>query len=117
MAKYYETITVNGTANTEVIDTLVTSTQTEKKHINRMIFTEVTGTAQNNAVIYAYVAQKRIVNMPIQHFLMKAGASDRPSMEWLNLDFDLPVGQSLDVGTVSGATASNFIFTVEYELI
>jgi len=32
------------------------------------------------------------------------------------VDFDLPVGQTLYVGHVSGSTASNMTFVIEYEL-
>jgi len=118
MAKFYSYKEVSGTANTEVTSTFLTSTEEEPKKINRLFIYETTSTRQNDAVVRVYVERERIVDIPIGMFLDWAGTPTYPNAAGvIEIDVDLPVGQSLIVGHVSGSTASNVMFVAEYEII
>ena len=115
MTKFYKRIQVTGTANTEELKDLLTSTVEEPKKVIALWFTEYTGTMYHNAILKAYIEREKIVDFPYSHFLIDSAADDRMVPPRLEIDAELPVGQTLSVGHTSGATASNFEITVEYE--
>lgn len=118
MAVYYDFITVTGQANIEVTEKLLTSTEEEPKRVLRLHVYEVTATRQNNAVVRAYIERERILEMPIGVFLDWATTPTYPKGAGvIELGFDIPVGQSLIVGHVSGTTPSTLVFVAEYEII
>lgn len=114
--KYYDREVVSGSANEEKLEDVVTSTAEEPKHVIALWFTETTGTENNDGILRAYVERERILNMSVKHFLNKHDADGRQFLTRIEVDVDLPVGQSLSVGCVSGGTASNFEVVAEYEI-
>jgi len=112
----HEEVLVNGTANTETTAVLLTGTRAEPKHVRGVRVTEVTGTLQNDARILMYKDTVKIVDMNIVHLLSKSGAGDSYIDRFIPLDLDLAEGESLEVGHVSGSTASNIRYAAEYEV-
>lgn len=116
MTRYYERKKVSGTANTETTADIVTSTEAEPKTIHSLKIREVTGTLQGDAEIVVYVERDQIVDMKIVS-LLDANTSDNVADKGeFEIEVELPVGQSLTVGHMSGATASDLEFTAEYTL-
>lgn len=116
MTKYYKRVVVSGTADTEILSDLLTSTEEEHKHIIALWFTETTGTLYGDSVIRAYVEREKIVDMSCRHFNTATPNDNRVALPRLEIDTDLPVGQTLSVGHISGGTASNYEFVAEYEI-
>jgi len=117
MAKYYKYITVTGAAGGETTSASVASTDVEPKHVSKIYVYESTATRNNDAIVRVYVERERIVDAPIRMFLDLASTPIYPLAAGVfEVDFDLPVGQTLYVGHVSGSTASNVTFVIEYEL-
>lgn len=117
MTKFYKRVVVEGTANEEKLEEVVTSTTEEPKHVTALWFTEITGTLYHDAILRAYVERERIIDMGYRQFLIDDDADDRMVKPRLEVDIILPVGQSLSVGQVSGSTASNFEIVAEYEIV
>jgi len=118
MAKYYMTKVISGTANVEVIDSLVTSTPEEQKTVNGVWIHEETGTANNDAVIRLYVEREKIAEVPIRMFTNVYGDTTYPQGAGrIDLGVTLDVGETLYAGVVSGSTGSIIRFTVEYEIV
>ena len=118
MTKFYDYIEVGGVANTEVTEKFLTSTEEEPKRIINLYIFESTSTRQNDAVVRVYVERERIVDIPIRMFLDQAADPVYPNGAGkIELGVDLPIGQSLIVGHVSGATPSNITFVAEYEIV
>jgi len=118
MTKFYDYLEILGSPNVEVTDVFLTSTEEEPKHINKLRIYESTATRNNDAIIRVYIERERIADFPIAVFLDQAATPLYPNAAGeIELDVDLPVGQSLIVGCVSGATASNVMFVAEYEIL
>lgn len=118
MAVFHDYITVTGLANTEKTEKFLTSTEEEPKRILRLRVYESTSTRQNDAVIRVYIERERIAELPIRTFTDQGANPLYPQgAGTIELGFDLPVGQSLIVGHVSGATASQITFVAEYEIV
>ena len=113
---YYKSLVVSGVANTETLGSIITSTSTEKYHIRKLYVSEITSTAQNDGYIRAYIEREKIADVPVEHWLDNLTANSRIAMTALEFDFDLDVGESFYVGQLSQATASDFVFTIEYEI-
>jgi hypothetical protein len=117
MSKYYKYTTVTGTSGGETTAASVASTDVEPKHVSKIYVYESTITKNNDAIVRVYVERERIVDAPIRMFLDQASTPTYPLAAGVfEVDFDLPVGQTLYVGHVSGGTASNVTFVIEYEL-
>lgn len=117
LQKYFEYVEVSGLANQEVTKTLLTSTEEEPKRVLEVLVYESTSTRQNNAVLRVYVERERVAELPIRAFLDQASTPVYPNGAGrIPLEVDLPVGQSLIVGHVSGSTASNVVFIAVYEI-
>lgn len=115
---YYASVAVDGTANAETLESILTSTEEEKKTILMLWFVEVTTAAEeNDAQIAAYIEREQIVDAPIEMFLNQDGAAaSQLRNRVLNLNHVLPVGQTLKVGHTSGATASDIEYMVAYQI-
>ena len=116
MTKYYKRENFAGTANKEVLKEIVTSTAEEVKHVTAIWFTESGGTLYHDAILRAYVERERILDMRYTNLTESDDKDGRMIHPRIAVDIDLPVGQSLSVGFVSGGTASTFDITAEYEL-
>lgn len=116
MTEYYDRAEVSGTANTETTTDIVTSTEEEPKTIKSLKIREVTGTLQGDAKIVVYVEREKIVDMKIVSLLEASNSDSVADKGQITIDVALPVGQDLTVGHVSGATASDLEFTVNYEI-
>lgn len=115
--KLYKTIQVSGEANKETLATGLVSTEVEKYHINRVFVTEITSTLQNNAYIRAYLDRERLVDFAYVHFSQDAQVSTRTEPDAIEIDLDLPVGSEFDIGHLSQDTASDMLYTIEYEVV
>lgn len=116
MAKFYKRINIVGTDAAEKLSDLLTSTVEEPKHITALWFTESGATLYHNAILRAYVEREKIVDFRYTNFALDDDQDDRMMPPRLEIDMDLPVGQTLSVGFLSGATASTFDIAVEYEI-
>jgi len=117
MALYYDTVEIVGTANTEVVKALVTSTAEEPKHVNRVLVMESTATANNNALVRLYIEREKIAEVPIRAFTTGYGTVSYPKAAGeITVGVDLKVGETLYGAVVSGSTASSVQFVVEYEI-
>lgn len=112
----YKSLIVTGIANNETLSAILTSTSTEQYHIHRVYATEITSTLQNDAYLRLNVERETIADIPVVHWLDNITNNSRVAMEGIDVDYDLPVGESFYVGHLSGATASDIVFTVEYEI-
>lgn len=117
MTKYYKRKVVSGSSNEEKLEDIITSTTEEPKHVTALWFTEITATTENNdAILRAYVEREQIIDMSIRQLLYAMDVETRHSRPRLEVDIDLPEGQSLSVGCVSGGTATNLEVVAEYEI-
>ena len=117
MTKFYKRLDFAGTANKEKLNTLLTSTVEETKHVTALWFVESGGTLYHDAILRAYVEREKIVDMRCTNWMLDDDVDDRTIPCRIEVDIDLPVGQSLSVGFVSGGNASSFDITAEYEII
>ena len=115
--KYFKSLTVSGAANAETLKEIITSTSTEKYKINKLYATETTSTPQNDAYIRVYIEREKIADIPIVHWLDNITSSSRTMIPYVELDITLAVGESLYVGQLSGPTASDYVYTIEYEIV
>ena len=114
---FYKYVTVTGIANTEVLETLLTSTETEPKHIDALCYIESTATENWVSILRAYVENVRILDFPQSMLLVQALADPRLAEgQWIPIDRDLGVGEELKVGHVSGGTIANFQIAVRYRV-
>ncbi len=117
MSELYKSLTVNGVASEETLATGLISTEVQKYHITKIYITEVTATPQNDAYIRVYLDRERLIDFPYVHFLQDASVNVRTEPDVIEVDLDLPVGSEFDVGQLSQATASNLLFTIQYEVL
>ncbi|GAH33104.1 unnamed protein product, partial [marine sediment metagenome] len=60
--------------------------------------------------------REKIVDMRYTNFTESDDKDGRLQLPRIEVDIDLPVGQSLSVGFLSGGNASAFDITAEYEI-
>lgn len=114
---FYESIEVDGLANNEVVETVLTSTKEEKKTVIGVWIAETTAAENNDADIVLYIEREKIADIPIKVMLdIHDVAGARRRDRWIKLGHSLPEGDTLKVGQVSGAVATNITFTVAYEI-
>ena len=114
---YYESVHVPGTASTETVETILTSTEEEPKFIDAIAFIEDTAVENHDAELVAYIEREKIMDVPISQNLVAFDSDTRLGADlWYPLGHDLPVGQSLKVGHTSGTTASDIYYTVRYKI-
>ena len=113
----YKYLVVAGVINTEATGTIITSTETEPVILDTLLVYESTAARNNNAIVRAYVEREKIAELPVGTFLDWIAAPAYPTGAGrIPLDRELPVGQSLIVGQVSAAVASNMTFGLVYHL-
>lgn len=116
-AFYYDSVEVEGEANEETLEVILTSTEEEVKHIEGIAFIETTAAENLDAVLAMYIERERIVNVPMVQNQRVHDSEVRLNTDpFYPLNHDLPVGQSFKVGHVSGATATDMYYTVRYTI-
>ena len=116
MAKLYKTVRVVGQANAEVLEDLITSTDVEPVRVIAVYPYEVTSTRQADAFIRLYIEREKIAEIPCYIWMDDLAAKKYVTPPRLEIDREIPVGQTLICGLVSGGTASIFEIVIEYEL-
>ena len=114
---YFQEVSVSGTASTRVVEEALFSKEGREIKVKSVIISEVTGTPQKNADIIFELNNTTIGQFNIRHFLNLANDEYRAIPVKLDLGFDMESGDIFKVGTVSGGTASDFKFLIEYEYI
>jgi len=114
---YYESLHIDGTANEETVETIVTSTEEEPKHIDGIAFVEDTAVENHDALLGMYIEREKVLEAPIAQNLLSFDSDARICTDpFYPLGHDLPVGQSFRVGHTSGAVASDVWYTVRYKI-
>ena len=114
---YYESVHVDGTANEETVETIITSTEEEPKHISGIAFIEDTAVENYDATLAMYIEREKILDAPMMQNLRSHDSEVRLNVDpFYPINHDLPVGQSFKVGHVSGATATDMWYTVRYTI-
>ena len=114
---YYESVHIDGTANEETVEDIITSTEEEPKHIDAVAFYEDTAVENLDAVLAMYIERERIVNVPVAQNQRSHDSDVRLNTDpFFPIGHDLPVGQSFKVGHVSGAVATDMYYTVRYTI-
>ena len=115
---YYKSIHIDGVANTETIEDLLTSTEEEPLYIESIAFIEDTAVEEHDAVLAMYIEREKIVDAPIAQNLRGWDSDIRLNTDpFYQIGHDLAVGQTFKVGHVSGATASDIYYTVRYSIL
>ena len=115
---YYTSVHVVGIANTEVVEEILTSTEEEPKFVDAIAFVEDTPSSLYDAVLVAYIEREKIMEFPLEISLLYNDVSNRLGTDlWYLLGHNLPVGQSLRVGHISGSLASNVYYVVRYKIL
>lgn len=115
---YYESVHVDGTANEETVERLITSTAEEPKHIDGIAFIEDTAVENHDALLGFYIEREKIVEAPIMQNLLSHDSDARICTNpFYPINQDLPVGEEFRVGHTSGATASDIWYTVRYTIL
>lgn len=120
MPKYYKDFRITGSANSTVFDEGVDSTEAEKKRIVGVML-NLSGYADNTIEIN--IDREKIVGIPDYFLDTEANDGDTNTpystrkMQFIELGHDLELGQTLQVGIKSGATAKNVRGSYVYEII
>jgi len=117
MVYYYKEVLVEGTANEETLEDIITSTERARYKVNKIWFTEVTSTLQGDAILRVYLEREKILDMSYKHLLKYSGSNERLDSYAIELNLEIPIGQTLYVGHVSGSTASDFRVAIQYETV
>jgi hypothetical protein len=113
----YKYLVVAGVINSEATGTIITSTETEPVILDTLLVYESTAARNDDAIVRAYVEREKIAELPVGAFLDWATVPAYiQAAGRIPLDRELPVGQSLIVGQVSGAVASDMTFGLVYHL-
>lgn len=114
---YYESLHIDGIANEEVVETIITSTEEEPAYLDGIAFVEDTAIENHDAVLGLYIEREKIMEMPINQSLVSFNSDLRIGTDpYYPLGHDLPVGQGFKVGHTSGAVASDIYYTLRYKL-
>jgi len=114
---YYHSIHIDGAANEETTETIITSTEEEPKHIEGVAFYEDTAVENLDARLAMYIEREKIVDAPIAQNQRSHDSDVRLNFDpFFPIGHDLPVGQSFKVGHISGGTASDMWYTVRYSI-
>jgi len=114
---YYESVHVDGVANTETLEEILTSTEEEPKHIEGIAFIEDTAVENYDAELAMYIERERIVNAPMMQNLRSHDSEVRLNVDpFYPLNHDLLPGQTFKVGHVSGGIATDMWYTVRYSI-
>lgn len=119
MAKrfFYESVHIDGTANEETVEVIITSTEEEPKHIDAIAFIEDTAVENHDALLGMYIEREKIFEAPVAQNLLSFDSDARICTDpFYPIGHDLPVGQNFKVGHTSGATATDMWYTVRYTI-
>jgi len=111
---YYKDVLVEGTASTEILETLLTGTAAEPKFVEALAFVEDTDTEQMDATLRAYKNLEKFVDMNVRNLIPERGDDARHWDPWLPVNIELKAGDELKVGAVSGGTASDIRVVARY---
>lgn len=114
--KRYKNVEVEGTASIEASEVLLAGTAAEPKHVDGLWITESTAVENMDATIRVWLNTLLIVNMPLMHLLTDNATSTRYFRPYIELDLDLASGDQLEVGHLSGGTASDMNYCAQYEV-
>lgn len=113
----YKTVYVFGSANVEVFKDLITSTEVEPIHVRKLYVYETTSPRQGNGELRLYIEREKIAEIPLSNFLDNLTNKNYVSQPVYEIDVDVPIGETLIAGLVSGSTATNIVITIEYEIV
>lgn len=114
---YYKSLHIAGVANEQTIETILTSTKEEKKHVQGIAFIEDTAIENHDALLAMFIEREQIVDTPISQNLRGWDSDVRLNYDpFYPLNHDLDEGESFRVGHTSGGTASDIYYTVRYTI-
>ncbi len=114
---FYKSVHIDGTANEETVETIITSTEEEPVHVDAIAFIEDTAVENYDAVLAMYIEREKILDAPVMQNQRTHDSEVRLNTDpFYPLGHDLPVGQSFKVGHVSGAVATDMWYTVRYQI-
>jgi len=111
---FHKHLSVAGTANIEVVATILTGQEAAKVNIQALRFVENTATENNDARIRVYLDQIQIVDVSIQQFLVSFDSDSGLTERMIEIPLVLNVNSTLKVGQLSGSTASDIVFDLKY---
>lgn len=113
MAKLYQKISVTGVINTVVWGTGLTSSREEHKHLDALL---LVASSHNDNEVLGYIERQRIVGLS-DHLLPATVSSASDRLARIEVDQDIPVGQTFKAGVDSGSTATSIYGAYEYHLV
>lgn len=114
----YKSIHVDGLANSETVEDIITSTLEEPLHIDAIAFIEDTAVENYDAELAMYIGREKIIDMPVMQNQRSHGSEVRLNTDpFYSVGHDLDVGESFKTGHVSGAVATDMWYTVRYHII
>ena len=106
-----------GSANVITKIVALTGTAAEPKTVKTLRWTEYTAAGeQNNATLVVYKDQLQITEFNISHKLQAFDVDSSAIPRKLELNIELDDGEELTVGHLSGSTASDLRYNLEYEI-
>lgn len=113
----YKSVNVEGTANEETVEDIITSTVEEPVSLVAVSVIEYTAAENSDAVLAMYIGREKIVDLPIIHGLTAFDSDVRlAGSGFYPLGHDLDAGESFKVGHVSGAVASDISYVLQYKI-
>lgn len=112
----YKTVYIYGVANAEAFKDLITSSEVEPVRVKRIYVYEITPTRQANGELRLYIEREKIAEIPLMLYIDNLTTKNYVAQPVYEVNADIPVGQTLIAGLVSGATATNLVVVLEYEI-
>lgn len=114
---YYASVHVDGVINAESVEDILTSTEEEPKTLVQMWHIMDSAALTYDAVMGCYIEREKVVDAPMAMFLNAHDAEgSQLRNRTLELNHELPVGQSFRVGHTSGGTATDAWYMVAYHI-
>lgn len=118
VAYLYKSEHIDGIANEETVEDIITSTVEEPLHIDAIAFIEDTAVENYDAQLAMYIGREKIIDVPIMQNQRTHDSEVRLNTDpFYPVGHDLDVGDSFKVGHVSGAVASDIWYSVRYHII
>lgn len=110
MAKqqYYQSLTVNGTANKTVYGPSVYASEAQPKYIEGAW---IVPSARNGNIVIVNLERETLAQI---YDSVLSLSTDIPKL-FIPIELQLPIGQALQFGVQSGATATNLTIVVKYQ--
>lgn len=106
--QYYQTLKVTGTANQTVYGTSVYASEAQPKYVEGVWI--ITSARQSNLVLINLERE----NLAQLYDDVVSLQTDVPKI-FIPLNFQLPIGQALQFGIQSGATATDLTVIIQYQ--